>query len=441
LTKLKKGLIGGAVVVVIGAIVGASMLSKESAKGEEVNMAKAEKKDLVSFVSATGKIEAKIKVNVQSSVIGEIIDLPVKEGDPVRKGDLLVQIDPYRYRSEVDRLDALVRMQRIAIEEAEVTLENLKRTFDRRTQLYGTSGIVSKELLEQGELDYRTAEISLKRLKEAVTQAGADLEKAKDDLRKTTIRSPIDGLVTQLNAEKGEITMTGTMNNPGTVIMVVSDMSEILAEVDVDENRIVRVTPGQTARVVVDAIGEAHPYGGKVSEIAGTAVQRPGQQVQVFPVKIVLDRVDEKLRPGMTAKARVETQRADGVVAVPIQAVLMRPAKAVEDALSGKKPSEEGAKPEAKPAATVKVQDKGKTADDREVVFKVVDGKAVLTPVKSGISDESDVVILEGLAEGDTVVTGPYRSVKSLKNGDAVKKRDAKGDDGGGESAVQVEVD
>jgi HlyD family secretion protein len=448
-TKLQKILIGAGVVVVIGAVIGASLLGKESAKGEEVNMAKAKKKDLVSFVSATGKIEAKTKVNVQSSVIGEIVDLPVKEGDAVKKGDLLVQIDPERYRQEVQRLEALLRVTGIAIEESEVTLVNLQRTFNRRTELYGSGGVVSKELMEQSELDYRTAEINLKRLKEQVKQASADLGKAKDDLRKTTIRSPIEGIVTQLNAEKGEITLTGTMNNPGTVIMVVSDMSEILAEVDVDENRVVRVTPGQSARVVVDAVGEAHPYGGKVFEIAGTAVQRTGQQVQVFPVKVVLDQVDEKLRPGMTAKARIETQRADGVVTVPIQSVFLRPQSVVDEALSGKKADDKDAKKakdkepaKASPAAVEKKSSEAgsKSADEREVVFKVVDGKVVLTPVKSGISDETDVVIVEGLKDGETVVTGPYRSVKSLKHGDLVREKKASGesDRGGG---VQVEVD
>jgi HlyD family secretion protein len=203
------------------------------------------------------------------------------------------------------------------------------------------------------------------------------------------------------------------------------------------------VTPGQSARVVVDAIGEAHPYGGKVSEIAGTAVQRAGQQVQVFPVKIVLDQVDEKLRPGMTSKARIETQRSDAVVTVPIQSVFMRPQSAVDEALSGKKAdTAKGAKPA--PVALDRTADPGsaggKSADEREVVFRVVDGKAVLTPVKSGISDETDVVIVEGLKEGETVITGPYRSVKSLKHGDLVKEKKSTGESerGGG---VQVEVD
>lgn len=437
MTRLQKILIGVGAIVVVGAIVAVSVFSKSEEKGEEVYMAKSETKDVVSSVSASGKIEAKTKVNVQSSVIGEIVELPVKEGDTVRKGDLLVQIDPERYRSEVDRLQASLRMQRIQLRDAEVRLADAKRKLVRATDLYDGSGLVSKETLEQAELQVATGEIGLESLREAIAQAQANLAKAKDELAKTTIRSPIAGTVTQLNAEKGEITLTGTMNNPGTVILVVSDMSEILAEVDVDETRVVQVTPGQRARVVVDAIGETTPYMGTVDEIAGTATQRAGEQVRVFPVKVVLDEVDAKLRPGMTAKAKITTEGAEGALTVPIQAVLLRSVTEIEKALETK---------EAETTEAEDVETKEKPAtDEREIVFLVKDGKALITPVKTGISDDTSVVILEGLSEGDTVVTGPYRTVKSLKHGDAVKSKKepapTKKDDEGGESAVQVEVD
>ena len=252
----------------------------------------------------------------------------------------------------------------------------------------------------------------MKSLKEQVAQAEASLARARDDLSKTTIRSPIDGTVTKLNAEKGEITLTGTMNNPGTVIMIVSDMGEILATVDVDETRVAQVRIGQTARVVVDAIGEAKPYTGKVFEIAGSAVQRTGQQTQVFEVKLALDTIDAQLRPGMTAKARIETQSAKQVVTVPIQAVMLRPASEVADAVAGK----------ATKKGDAKTGD-AKTGDTKESVFVVDGGKAKLRPVKSSISDETSVALIEGLKGGETVVTGPYRSMRDLKDGDAVKER------------------
>jgi len=426
-------------------MIAASVLSKPKTKGEEVYMAKAAVKDLASFVSATGRIEARTKVNIQSSVIGEIRELPVKEGDLVKKGDLLVQIDPERYRTEVDRLQSAVRMQKIAIEQAEVSLANSQRRFHRNESLRGDSGLVSQEALETSELDFNSRSIDVRSLKEQVAQAEASLARARDDLSKTTIRSPMDGTVTKLNAEKGEITLTGTMNNPGTVIMIVSDMGEILSTVDVDETRVTQVQLGQTARVVVDAVGEAKPYAGKVVEIAGSAVQRAGQQTQVFEVKIALDTVDAQLRPGMTAKARVETQTAKNVVSIPIQAVMLRPAADLDKALASGTGAKDAKKADAQPAdakpAAAKAEG-GKTGETKECVFVVENGKAYLRGVKSGISDETSVAILSGVKDGDTVVTGPYRSLRDLKQGDAVKEKKADlAKDGKDGAKVEVKSD
>jgi HlyD family secretion protein len=451
LTNLQKGLVAGGVVVVLGAVVAASMFSKARETGTEVYFGKAEKRDLASVVTATGQIQARTKVNVQSSVIGEIVQLPVKEGDVVKQGDLLVQIDPERYRSEVDRLAANLRVQEIALGQAQLDYADAERTLKRQKQLHESSGLVSQELLDRSELLYKTAEINLLTLSERIAQAKADLAKARDDLSKTTLRSPIDGTVTQLNAEKGEITLTGTMNNPGTVIMVVSDMGEILAEVDVDETRVARVETGQKSRIVVDAIGESEPYAGKVDEIAGSAVTRQGTAVQVFPVKVLLEGVDARLRPGMTARARIETKTADDALVVPIQAVLLRPVSEIEKALAGDEKND-AKKDDGKDAAKEEPKDEKKAEDakaggDREVLFRVVDGKTVLTPVKTGLSDETSVVILEGLKEGDVVVTGPYRTIKTLKHAAPVREKkdeakkegdEAKDDE---ESGVQVEVD
>jgi HlyD family secretion protein len=443
LTTLQKSLIAVGAIVVAGAIVAASTLSKPKEKGEEVFMAQAAKRDLTSFVQATGRIEAKTKVNVQSSVIGEIVSLPVKEGEVVKKGDLLVQVDPQRYRSEVERLESAVRSQSIAIEQAEVALANAERQYKRNASLFQTGGLVSQEAYELSELDFRSRTIDLKSMKEQMGQATASLDKARDELKKTTLRSPIDGTVTQLNAEQGEITLTGTMNNPGTVIMVVSDMGEILATVDVDEARVTQVELGQKARIVVDAIGEAHPYTGTVVEIAGSAVQRTGQQTQVFEVKVALDKVDTKLRPGMTAKARIETQNAPGAVTVPIQAVMLRPKSEVEKAASGQKDETARSKADSKKmpsqAAIAAAGAKG-SAETTEAVFVVENKKVHLRAVKSGISDETSVVLDEGIKEGETVVTGPYRALRDLKEGDQVKEKKEDVAKGGGPK-VEVKED
>jgi HlyD family secretion protein len=480
MTRLQKSLIAGGVVVLLGAIVAASVLSGDSEEGTEVYMAEAGKRDVVSSVSATGRLEPRTKVEVQSLVMGEIVKLPVKEGDRVRRGDLLVQLDPERYRAEVQALEANLRVARIEVERQDAALANLRATLRRHERL-NEQGILPADQLERTQLDVKTGEIQLSGLKEQVAQAGSGLDKARDDLRKTTLITPIDGIVTQLNAELGEMTMTGTMNNPGTVIMTVADLGEILAEVDVDETRIVQVAPGQRARVVVDAVGELKPYEGRVVEIAGTAVQRQGSEVQVFPVKIALDAPDGSLRPGMTAKARIETKRAEAAVTVPIQSVVLKPDKEVETVLAergkkkeGKRDRKDGKKdggkePAAVETASAKGKDdavpaatpakaeaaasppaapprKGAKDDQREVVFKVVDGKAVLVPVRTGLSDDTDVVVLEGLQPGDRIVTGPYRALKKLADGEAVRKKtekESKDEDSGEdeESGVEVEVD
>jgi len=189
--------------------------------------------------------------------------------------------------------------------------------------------------------------------------------------------------------------------------------------VDVDETRVTQLSLGQTARVVVDAVGEAKPYTGKVFEIAGSAVQRAGQQTQVFEVKVALDTVDAQLRPGMTAKARIETQTAKDVVTVPIQAVMLRPVSEIADAAAGgAKKKDEAKKDDVKKAGA-------KAGETKECVFVVDGGKAKLRAVKSGISDETSVAVLEGLTDGETVVTGPYRGLRDLKNGDTVKEKKA----------------
>jgi HlyD family secretion protein len=311
-------------------------------------------------------------------------------------------------------------MQKIAIEQAEVSLENSERKFRRNESLRGGSGLVSQEAYELSELDFRSRAIDLRSLKEQVQQAEASLARARDDLSKTTITSPMDGTVTKLNAEKGEMTLTGTMNNPGTVIMIVSDMGEILATVDVDETRVTQVRLGQTSRVVVDAVGEAKPYTGKVVEIAGSAVQRAGQQTEVFEVKIALDTVDGQLRPGMTAKAKIETQNAKDVIAVPIQAVMLRPVGELKDAAAGVTKNKDGA---PKDTVTKAGPQSGET---KECVFVVDGGKAKLRGVKTGISDETSVTVSEGLKDGEMVVTGPYRSMRDLKDGDPVRQKTEK---------------
>ena len=437
---MKKILLIAGIVVIVAVIVFFSVFYGTKGEGKEVYTFKTERGDIVSSVSASGRIEPKIKVNISSNVLGEIKELAVKESSPVKKGDFLLQIDREMYLQEVQKLEAYLRMSRIAVEREKVNLKTIENDLRRMLALHHEK-IVSDDELEKAQLKNDTQKIYLTSLDEQVAQAEADLKKAKDELKKTTITTPMDGVVTQLNAEAGEQVLMGTTNIPGTVIMVISDMSEVRAEVDVDETEIVAVKKDQKAEIVVDAVGEKHKYEGRVEEIGNTAIRKG--EVNIFTVKLRIVDPDERLRPGMTARAKIETERRDNVINIPIQAVVQRniekeKAKAKEKAekLKGKKKEEK--KTEGKTAEALKGEEQkasegekeaktGKGSDkERDAVYLMVKGKAALTPVDSGLNDEFSVEIKSGIKEGDVVVTGPYRTLKNLKDGDKIQEKKEK---------------
>jgi len=299
------------------------------------------------------------------------------------------------------------------------------------------------------QLQAETSRIQVQAYEEQIRQAEADLQKARDELAKTTIRAPMDGLVTMVNAKLGEQVIIGTMNNPGTVILVLSDMSELLAEVRVDETEVAMVRAGQKAVVNVDAL-EDERFDGTVTEIAHTAMKE--NDVSRFAVKVSLAPPSPSgtapaarelpvpvetgprtglaaLRPGMSAHAAIEVAKKEGPLVVPIQAVIQRKRKDVDEALAGKPEGGDtgegsiAAEPPAPEPSTMKEQDLG--GQDVDVIFVDRDGKAVMIPVKTGLSDEFDVELLDApIQAGDKVVVGPYRTLKKLKHGDALVKVD-----------------
>jgi HlyD family secretion protein len=421
--------------------------------GENVYAAEATRGRILTVVTGTGVIQPRTKVNISSEIYGQIVDLPVKEGQRVKKGDLLVHINPDKYQSEADRLAANLRVSRIAIESEEVNLKNLEREQARAVDLH-RQGILAISDKEHADLAVDTARIQIKSLKESVSQAEAALDRAMNDLTKTKVYAPMAGQITQVNTEVGEQVIVGTTNIPGSVLMVISDMGEVLAEVSVDETEVVRLAPGQKVKLTVDAV-EKFTYDGRVSEIRNTA-KREGD-VNVFGVKILLTKPDERLRPGMTAKAKIEVARREGVLRIPIQAVTIRERKKLEEdrKATGKRvlatsPAKKGAQvketaeapvggsghPPAREVDAKKVaaaSAKPGQTDEREeieVVYLMEKGKTSGTvrsaSVKTGASDESWVEIQDGLQPGDTVVTGPYRILKKLKDGDQVQKKEEK---------------
>ena len=410
--KKKKILIILGVVIVVAIIIVANML-KSGENTYQVQAEKVERSDLTSVVTANGRIVPKTDVKISAYVPAKITKLPVEEGNVVKKGQLLVQLDDTEYRAAVNRSKAELASARASMEQAQLV-------FNRQKELFG------KKLSSEEQYDMARTELDLARARRQ--QAAASLDQARYNLSKTTMASPMDGIVTSLNAEVGEIVMIGTMNNPGTVIMTVSDMSEIETEVEVDETDIAQVKLEQETEISIDAYPDT-TFRGKVTEIGHAArISGLGTQDQVtnFLVKVML--LDEvvTIRPGMSASVDITTDSRTDVLSVPIQAVVMREEES--DTLT-----EEGEEKEGAVASTdsgsVKGEKKGKKKEkeEGEGVFLVAEGRSKFVQVATGIADQQNIEIVSGIDEDDQVVTGSYKILRTLKDGDKVKVTEKKG--------------
>jgi HlyD family secretion protein len=408
--KKKKIIIILGAVLVVAVIIAANAL-KSGEKTYQVQAEKVERGDLTSIVTANGKIAPKTDVKISAYVPAKITKLPVEEGDQVKKGQLLVQLDDTDYQAAVNR-------SRAELASAKASREQSQLTFDRQKELY------EKKLTSQEQYDMAKTELDLSEAR--YQQATASLDQARYNLSKTTMTSPMDGIVTSLNAEVGEIVMIGTMNNPGTVIMIVSDMSEIETEVEVDETDIAQVELGQEAEISIDAYPDT-TFKGRVTEIGHTArISGLGTQDQVtnFLVKVML--IDEvaSIRPGMSASVDITTDSRSDVLNVPIQAVVMREEKS--DTLTSEEEEKEGAVASTD-SGSVKGEKRGKK-EKKEVegVFLAVDGRAKFVQIATGIADQQNIEIVSGINDGDQVVTGSYKILRTLKDGDKVKVTEKK---------------
>lgn len=390
-----KPLLIGAGAVVVAIVLILSIRAGKGDKGTKVYAAKAERKPIARTVKASGQVDPRVKVNLSAHVIGKIEKLFVKEGDLVVAGQPFLQLEQQAYLAARNASAAQLEIQRSRLRQAEIALSDAQLKHQRMERLVSDK-IASTEQREATALQLSAAQQQLEQARQSLTQAEAELSRTADDLRKTTIHAPLAGKVIALNAEEGEVVVSGTMNFAGSVIGTIADLSEILVEVDVDENEIVFVRDQQTARILVDAIGE-RDYAGRVVEIGSSGYTKPAQpDVTFFKVKVLFDQPDAALLPGMSARAEIRTEAKTDAVVVPIQAVVER-----------------------KP-----LDDKGKVEEDEDevdVVFAIEAGKAVQKAVKTGISDATNVELVSGIDEGTEVVSGPYRAVKVLKNGEAVK--------------------
>lgn len=416
---------------------------------EKVATEKAEKRTLVETVSASGKIQPEVEVKISPDVSGEVVELLVKEGDKVKKGDLLAKINPDIYVSNLDRMKATLNAQKAAEANAKARVSqvraqfiNAKASYERNESLFKQNAISRAEYdaalsaYEVAKEEVTAAEESYSAAKYTVTSYEASVKEASDNLKKTSIYAPVDGTISLLSVEKGE-RVVGTSQFAGTEIMRIANLSEMEVEVSVNENDIVRVSLGDTALVEVDAYLN-RKFKGIVTEIANSANVSgtvTTDQVTNFKVKIRIlresyddlipaDRPDQSpFRPGMSATVDIQTETRRNVLSVPIQSVTTR-----EDTTKKEEAKKEG-EPEVATEGdhqVLKVKDKKGEAVP-EYVFVYRDGKVVQQKVKSGIQDNTYIQILEGLQEGDEVVSAPYTAItRKLKDGQKVEKVDKK---------------
>ncbi len=408
--------------------------------GKEVTVETIQTRDLTAIVTASGKIQAERTVNISADNMGRVTQLSVEEGDRVKKGQFLMQIDPRNLASAVQSGEAgqlaarsMLEQQRLAVVSARETLALARSDLKRQQELWAQQ-LTTRQDLERAEnavtvqeADLRQREQELRTQEQRIRQEAAALNQAQYNLSRARIESPIDGIVTRRNIEEGETVVVGTMNNAGTVLLTIADMSIIEAEVEVDETDVPTVRLGQIAKVTIDAL-PGREFTGKVTEIGNSPIQATtgaqaaaaGQQATNFKVTIQLDQAIEEVRPGFTCTAEITTATRTQAVAVPIQAMAVRDV-VYDKAGSIVRPPRGDGKKKAEPATTPTELPPGQTRKETEGVFLMKDGIAEFVPVQTGIAGERYFEVLSGAKVGDRVITGPFNSVRDLQDGDQVR--------------------
>jgi HlyD family secretion protein len=445
----KNILITIAVILAGAAIVGANLYFRRDS-GVSVTTETIKSRDLEAIVSASGKIQPKRSVNISSDTVGRVVNLMVNEGDRVKQGQFLLQIDPKTLQARVDQEVASLRANEASldqmqqsIETAKAQLELLRQTLKRQQDLWKQK-LTPLASLDQAENDVRVAESSLvERQKTAAAQVSriaqekATLDSAQYDLSRVRIASPIDGIVTKRSIEEGEMVVVGTMNNAGTVLMTLADMSIIQAEVEVDETNIPSVQLGQQAKITIDAIPDK-TFRGHVAEIGNSPLQTTtagttGTQATTFKVEVILDEPVPGVRPGFTCTADITTATRKGVPSVPIPSVAVREltydangqiVREPKDAKRRRRSSSSSSGSTLDPVASAAELKPGQTRKEADGVFVIRGDKSKtveFVPIKMGIAGDKYFEIVSGLKPGDQVITGPYNSVRNIADGDAVK--------------------
>jgi len=402
-----------------------------------------QKRDLEALVSASGKIEPKKTVNISAQTMGRVTNLGVKEGDRVKAGQFLLQIDPVNAQASVRRDEAAVQgaitgleQSKASLQSSRAALENARAALKRQQEL-SAAGLTTRESLERAETDVEMRESDMKAREQEIknretmlNQQRAGLAASRHTLAQVRFEAPFDGIVTRRNIEEGENVMIGTMNNAGTILLTVADMSVIEAEVEVDETDIPLVQMGQKAKITIDAIPDKE-FTGTVTEIGNSPIQAAAagttRTATNFKVVITIDGQIPDVRPGFTCTAEITTATRQQAVSVPIQSLTVRElvydaqGNVVHEVRPPRGRFQMG--PAAAPAPTAASRElkPGEKREEVEGVFLMRDGKAAFVQVKVGVAGERYLEVLSGLKEGDQVITGPFDSVRSLFEGDQVR--------------------
>ena len=397
-----------AVIIVLAAAMISMTFTREN--GIRVRAEVAGSRDLVATITASGNVRATRKVDISSDISARVSELLIEEGDDVEEGQILLRLDPTRYQAALDRSQANLSQAQSQVSQARANFLRAERQAQRMESIWASDSLlVSRQDVENARTDLDIQRSSLDASTYGVGQAEAAVEEAQDQLDKTVIIAPMTGRVTRLNVEEGETVIVGTMNNPGSLVLTVSDLSVMEVVLEVDETDVPEITLGDYATVELDAFPEME-FPGYVTQIGNSAIRPPSQSAGSgqtptidFEVIVTLLPPEVVLRPDLSATAEVVTDTRDNQLSVPIISVTLRE----ENELEGGNPNSGG-------------NGNGEESDPIEGVFVIRDGRVTFTPVEIGIAGDEYFEVISGLAPGDSIVSGPWQVIRTLDDGDAV---------------------
>jgi HlyD family secretion protein len=409
---MKVGLIIGVLALAGGGGIAYSLNKKKNA-GTEVRMEQVARRDLVSAVTASGKIEPQTSVDISADITGRIIDIAVEEGDRVRKGQFLLQIDPAQYQAAVSRAEGVVSSTQATLLQVRANRDQAERAWKRADQLSRLGpNLIAPAQAEEARTALDVAEATYQATRAQLDQSRASLQEAKDNLAKTRLMSPIAGRVVRLAVEEGEVAVPGTFSRETGLLLTIADLSVMLAKVQVDETDVVRLSHNDSVEVTIDAYPDS-AFMGRVIRVSQSAkltntqtASGSNDRAVDFDVEIRLDTPPGDIRPDLSCTARIITDTREGALSIPIIALTVRDHERVPnennpalDTVSRRRPGER----------------------EEEGVFLVQNGVATFRPVKVGIAGDEYFEVLDGLRGGETIVAGTYQAIRDLKDGDKVR--------------------